>query len=176
MDWRLFRRTSIVAPGRRCVGGALFFYGEDVAPVAAGLPGRSPILGVQLAGKSGQIPVFSRPRSDTGHFELLAVPLMHFPDGHTPNRNADFHTHSDSPSHRHGNALYVISSWDQPWLLPGPTITRLNGSKPCRFSDRTIAVGNQALRMNSLNRSKARNAMPRAQSERKVRQPGHDQV
>jgi hypothetical protein len=100
-----------------------------VAVLTVGLPGRSPILSAQSAANREPGAVLSP------HFEILAAPLIHFPGGHNPSRNADFYADSNSPSHWDGNTLYVINSWEQPWMSSGPSVTRLTQSKPSEFSD-----------------------------------------
>lgn len=69
------------------------------------------------------------------HFEVVPAPLIHFPGGHNSNRNADFFADSNSPSFWDGENLYVVNSWEQPWVSAGPDFAHLGPALPSGFDD-----------------------------------------
>jgi hypothetical protein len=67
--------------------------------------------------------------------EIRSAPYIHFPGGHNANRNADFIADSNSPSHWNQGTLYVINSWEQPWLSSGSSLLKLLSAIPSKFDD-----------------------------------------
>jgi hypothetical protein len=88
---------------------------------------------VHLRAESRNSKLFERTHQPS--FEIRSAPLIHFPGGHNSNRKADFFADSNSPSHWDNDNLYVINSWEQPWVSSGPSLLKLNPAVPSKFDD-----------------------------------------
>jgi hypothetical protein len=64
---------------------------------------------------------------------LTPAKKITFPGGRNESRKADFSADSASPLHWVGDTLYVINSWEHPWIGQGPDLFHLTRGSPCKM-------------------------------------------